>query len=140
MSEKKVDNGEGTVFKDARGLWIAEFITPDGQKKRKASKHQSVVKEWLQTSLSEVRSGVYIKDDHMTVSEFFNRFMKDTTSVTLRPKTIEVYRWAIERHINPEIGDIRLNQLTSSHLQALYRKKLEGGLSKLSVVKIHNII
>jgi integrase len=137
---KKRAHGEGTIFKDARGLWIAEFITPDGKKKRKASKRQSVVKEWLQTSLNQVRSGTYVEDTNLTVGAFFDKFMDDTASVTLRPKTIESYSWALELHIKPELGNIRLNQLKSSHLQSLYRKKLESGLSKQSVIKLHNII
>jgi integrase len=139
MSKRRT-SGEGTVFKDPRGYWIAEFTTPDGTKKRKASKLQNVVVEWLSTSLNQVRSGTYVKDDHLTVSDFFIRFMKDTASVTYRPKTIDGYRWALELHLLPEIGDIPLTQLKSSHLQALYRKKLESGLSKSSVVKLHNIV
>ena len=66
--------------------------------------------------------------------------MADTASVTFRPKTIDSYRWAIELHIGPEIGGVQLTQLRAFHLQALYRKKLEAGLSKLSVVKLHNVI
>lgn len=137
---KKRAHGEGTIFKDARGLWIAEFITPDGKKKRKASKRQAVVKEWLQTSLNQVRSGTYVEDTNLTVGAFCDKFMDDTASVTLRPKTIESYSWALELHIKPELGNIRLNQLKGSHLQSFYRKKLEGGLSKRSVIKLHNII
>jgi integrase len=38
------------------------------------------------------------------------------------------------------LGDTRLTQLKPSHLQSFYRKKLESGLSKLSVIKIHNIV
>jgi hypothetical protein len=66
MAGKRRSNHEGTIFKDQRGLWIAEFITPEGKKKRKTSKKQSVVKEWLVTSLAQVRSGYYVEDSKMT--------------------------------------------------------------------------
>lgn len=136
---KRRSRGEGTIFRDSRGFWIAEFITPDGKKKRKASKRQSIVKEWLTTSLNQVRDGTYIEDTKITVGQFFDQFMTDVASVTLRPRTIESYKWVIS-HVKPELGDVRLSQLKPSHLQTLYSKKLESGLSKLSVIKIHNVI
>lgn len=137
---KRRSSGEGSIFRDSRGLWIAQFVTPDGKKKRKASKRQGVVKHWLQTSLEQVRSGIYVEDNNLTVEEIFTTFMSDTASVTLRPKTVDGYRWALELHILPEIGNTKLAQLKPSDLQTLYRKKLEAGLSKSSVVKLHNII
>lgn len=137
---KRRANNEGTIFKDTRGLWIAEVVLPDGKKKRKASKRQSVVKEWLQTTLNQLKADVYIEDDKLTVSQFFDRFMSDVGAVTLRPKTIDSYKSTIEKHIKPDLGGIALKNLKPSHLQALYSKKLESGLSKRSVQYIHSIL
>jgi integrase len=137
---KRRSNGEGSIYRDSRGLWIAQFVTPEGKRIHKASKRQIVVKEWLQNKLNEIRNGAYIEDTNLTCGEFFKKFMADTAPVSYRPTTIEGYRWALELHILPELENIRLKDLRPSHLQTLYRKKLESGLSKLSVIKLHNIL
>jgi len=32
---KRRANNEGSIFKDSRGYWVAEFVLPDGKKKTK---------------------------------------------------------------------------------------------------------
>jgi integrase len=135
---KRRASGEGSICKDSRGYWIAQFTTPDGKRKRKASKKQSVVKEWLATSLAQVREGTYVEDSKLTVAQYFDSFMNNVAPLSLRPRTIETYRW-VESHLIPDLGDMRLSLLRPSHLQALYAKKLEAGLSKRSVIKIHEV-
>ena len=46
----------------------------------------------------------------------------------------------IETHIIPEIGSLRLAELRPDHLQSLYSRKLEAGLSKRTVQYIHAVI
>ncbi len=138
---KRRSKGEGTIFySESEGCWIAEIVLPDGTKKRKRSKRQQVVREWLQTSLSALKQGIYIKDNKITLSQFIDRFMEDIGAHTLRPKTIDTYWFLINKHIKPEIGDLRLTQIRPDHLQSLYSKKLDEGLSKRTVQFIHAII
>jgi integrase len=46
----------------------------------------------------------------------------------------------IQNHIRPDLGHVRLVKLRPDHLQALYSKKLESGLSKRTVQYIHAVI
>ena len=58
---KRRTRGEGTIFySEAEKCWIAEVVLPDGKAKRKRSKKQAVVREWLQITLSELRQGTFV--------------------------------------------------------------------------------
>ena len=73
--------------------------------------------------------------------------------IKMRPSTYLTYHGYIENHIKPQLGKIPLNDLTTLHLQQLYKKLLaEGrverieaqkqpkGLSAKTVRNIHQII
>ncbi len=138
---KRRSNGEGSIFfNEAEDRWIAEIVLPDGKKKRKRNKKQSVVRDWLQTTLNELKQGTYLADSNVTVEEFFNRFLTDVVDKTLKPKTIDSYRLLAAKHIIPFLGKLKLKEVKPHHLQALYSEKLDHGLSRRTVQYIHAVI
>jgi integrase len=139
MSRKRA-HGEGTIFQEKTGLWVAEISLPNGNRKRKRSKFQKVVKEWLLKEREAVRDGLVIEETKITISEFMDRYYNDVAVHTLRPKTLESYESLIRVHIKPYLGDLRLHLLRPDHLQKLYSDKLNAGLSKRSVHYIHSIL
>ena len=50
------------------------------------------------------------------------------------------YEGKVRLHLKPAIGHLKLQALTSAHLQALYRRKLDEGLSARSVGYVHTTI
>ena len=50
------------------------------------------------------------------------------------------YEGKVRLHLKPAIGHLKLASLTSAHLQSLYRRKLQEGLSPRSVGYIHTTI
>ena len=138
---KRRANNEGSIFKEsATGYWCAEISLPNGKRKRKRSKRQQVVKEWLLEQRTGLQTGFLLPDDNIQFGDYLDRFLKDVAVPTLRPKTVDSYRWLIERHIKPNLGHIELTKLRPDHLQSLYSKKLEEGLSKRSVQHMHAVI
>jgi integrase len=137
----KRSKGEGTIFfSKSQGLWVAEISLPDGKRKRKYSKAQKTVREWLLAQREALRDGLLLEDDRVTVSEFVDRYMDQVAIHTLRPKTLESYESLVRIHIKPSIGFHRLSALSPAHLQKLYSDKLNSGLSKRTVQFIHSII
>lgn len=133
--------GEGSIyFKEEKQLWVAQVTLPTGKRKTKYGKTQREVKAWLQAQREAVSKGIYTESDHMTLSAFLEQYMAGQVN-SLRPKTIDSYNYLIEKHINPEIGNIKLSQLRPDHLQSLYTKKVtESGLSKRTVQYIHAVL
>lgn len=141
MARKRRSAGEGSLFfSQSEQCWIAEIVLPDGKKKRKRSKKQYVAREWLQTSLSELKNGTFVENNQMTVGRVMEKFLDEIVEKTLKPKTIESYRYLATKHIIPLLGNIKLKELKPTHIQSLYTTKLEEGLSKRTVQYIHAVL
>ena len=54
-------------------------------------------------------------------------WFEDYVKVKVRPSSHQTYRVYIDNHINPNIGDIPLEKLTSLDLQKFYKKLLTKG-------------
>jgi integrase len=137
---KRRTKGEGTIYKNSSGSWVAQITLPNGKRKTKTSRSQQVVKDWLLDQRQAVKAGIYVVSDNITVGEFFDRYMTDVAAHKLRPNTIRANASIIKLHVKPEIGHIKLVKLRPNHLQSLYTRKLESGLSKRMVVYIHSVI
>jgi len=66
--------------------------------------------------------------------------MDEFASHTLRPKTLENYNYAIKNHIKPAFGEMRIISIRPDHIQHLYSKMFDKGLSKSTVKYVHAII
>jgi integrase len=132
--------GEGALFTDSRGYWVAEVTLPSGEKKRKYSKYQKEVKDWLREQRNAIAAGNWIEKEKVTYGDFLTRYMDEVARHSLRPTTFQSYMSLITHHIIPELGKIRLTTLRPDHLQKLYSQRLESGLSKRTVQFIHSII
>ena len=138
---KRRAKGEGTIFKEGTsGYWCAEITLPDGSRRRKRSKRQQVVRDWLLKQRQYLKKNIFLPAEKIRFSIFLDRFLEDVAEPTLKPKTVSAYRWLINSHIKPNLGYLTLNDLRPDHLQTLYKKKLDEGLSKRTVQHMHAVI
>jgi integrase len=138
---KKRASGEGSIcFSETEQLWIGQITLPDGKRRRKRSKTQKVIKDWLLAQRDAIRDGLVIEDERITVGQFLDRYLQDVAAHTLRPKTFEAYSYLIRMHIKPALGNIRLNQLRPARVQKFYADKLESGLSRRTVQFMHSVL
>jgi integrase len=137
---KRRARGEGTIYQNPSGLWVAQITLPSGKRKAKYSKTQKVVRDWLLNQRQSVQTGNWVEKDQITVDQFLDRYFKDIASHTLKPKTLETYEYLLRMHIKPGLGFIKLTSLRPDQIQNLYSQKLESGLSSRTVQFIHSIL
>ena len=137
---KRRAKGEGSIFKEQTGYWCAEITLPSGKRKRKRSKQQQVVKNWLLDQRKTIRTGFLLPDEKILFGDFLDHFIVNVATPTLKSKTVESYRWLSDSHIKPNLGHIPIDKLRPDHLQSLYSKKLNEGLSKRTVQHMHAVI
>lgn len=138
---KRRGAGEGSLFfSKTENTWIGEINLPDGTTKRKRSKRQSVVKDWLLTQRNALKEGLFVKDDQLSVADFLDRYVNDVLTQTVRPTTQLSYGNIIRRHLIPKLGNIKLTQLRPDQLQSLYAEKSKDGLSPRMVQFIHSVM
>ena len=100
----------------------------------------------LERVIDKHERGQNLKESRIKFGEWMNRWLENHVKVRSRLTTWENYKWAVDTHIIPSLGKLYLKDLRASHLQALYRQKLEngrsdktGGLSARTIQLIHRI-
>ena len=138
--KRRAKNEGSLFFRKNIGLWVGEITPPTGRKKTRYGKTQAEVKRWPLDQRKLIQEGNYIADDSQTVETFLKRYIKDVATNKLSPRTLISYKSLIKNHILPEIGSVKLSELRPEHLQSLYTKKIDQGLSKRTVQYIHQFI
>ncbi len=156
---KKRANGEGSIRKRKDGRWEGRYTAGHDPETGKAiyknvlGRTQAEVKEKLRAAIKETQSLDLTKAGKYTMGEWMEVWFEDYAKIKVRPSSHQTYRGYIDNHINPNIGDIPLEKLTSLDLQKLYKKllikgrvdRLEAkgqpkGLSAKTVRNIHQIL
>jgi integrase len=143
----KRGNGEGSIYpvrdKDGKvkGYRAAYVVhTSDGMKRRYLSgKRREDVRDKLAKALSDRADGLVFDAGAMTVGEYLDRWLKEVRD-TMRESTFQGYEYAIEPHIRPALGPIKLKDLSSAHARWFYRDRLDSGLAPATVHKLHVVL
>ena len=130
---KKRANGEGNIRKRKDGRWegryTAGYEPTTGKRiiKNVLGKTQAEVKEKLAAALEDTKDLDVPRSDDYTVGSWLTNWYTLYAKPNVRVSTAEYYRRSIELHVNPRIGDIKLNKLTGRDLQKLYQDLRENG-------------
>src|SRR5918997_4035972 len=136
-------NGEGSITRRKDGRYDCEMpvYTPEGTKRlRTTKKTKAEADEWLTTTKYERNAGtpMNLEADKMRFGEYLDRWLRDVVKGSVARHTYKDYEGKVRLPLKPTLGRVRLKDLTSAHLQALYRQKTEDGLSPRTVEYIHS--
>jgi integrase len=140
---KRRGNNEGSIAKRKDGRWYGRYTiqTPEGPRQRSVyGKTRAEVSEKLTKAMADRDGGLVFDAGKIIVGEYLNRWLQDSVQNTVRQRTYEGYVHIVERHIEPTLGRVKLSKLTPAHVRALYRDKLESGLSNRTVRYIHTTL
>jgi len=103
--------------------------------------NKGVAQDRMSELLTEIAKHGYVKTPKgLTVASYLEGWLNDYVAVNCSPKTIESYSGLIKKHIIPEIGKLPLIDLEPRHLQTLYGKKKQSGLSGRTVHYIYGLL
>ena len=139
---KRRANGEGNIRKRKDGRWEGRYTVGRDPKTGKAiiknvlGKTQAEVKEKLKKAIEENVGIDYGRAKNYTVGNWLEVWYENYAKIKMRPSTHLTYHGYIENHIKPQLGKIPLNDLTTLHLQQLYKKLLaEGRVERIEAQK-----
>jgi hypothetical protein len=128
----KRGNGEGSISRRSGGGWMAQWWVelPDGTRRRRSAYARTRVEaaRRLSEALADRDRGL-VYDDTTTVGEYLDRWIKDSVKDTVRQSTFERYAIIVRSHLIPALGKMKLRRLSAGNVRALYRAKLDSGLS-----------
>jgi integrase len=148
-SKRQRGNGEGSVYerkdKDGRvigyrGAYFAR--TTNGIRKRfyVSGKTKTEVKAKLRKATADRDDGIVLDAENPTVGKYLERWLPDSVKDTVKQTTYECYERLLRLHLVPALGTIKLKALTPAHVRALYREKLDSGLTATSVQRVHALL
>jgi integrase len=140
---KKRGNGEGSIHRRKGGGWCAQYTvyTAKGRKRKTLyGKTRVEVGRKLAQALSDREGNITFDAGNQTVGEYLDRWLKDLIKDTVRQSTFERYEQIIRLHVKPTLANLKLKVLAPSHVQGLYRERLDSGLSPSTVQKIHTVL
>lgn len=133
---KKRKRGSGTLRKRADGRWEARVVIGYDEKGLPLTKCVTALEktkcleklEQLKEEVGLVRRNT-VKSD-MPFGEWIDFWYQQYCKMTIRQSTQASYENKIYNHIIPEIGSIKLNELTQNDLQQFYARAKNGGRLK----------
>lgn len=113
--------GEGSLFKDSRGLWtgVVELPMRDGERRRKTirSKDKATVIRRLADLRAELTRNHDLPTASETVEHWFAYWLAKVAPNQIRPKTLANYLSITRNWIIPVVGKVRLDKLSTAHIR-----------------------
>ncbi|AEB12032.1 integrase [Marinithermus hydrothermalis] len=142
MSKRKRGKGEGSIFQRKDGRW-AGFVTvgyaADGSQIKKwvYGKSRREAAEKLAKLLPKAGSGIVPEPAKLTVGEWLERYAR-AKAKEVRPNTSRHY-WTYIEYLRP-LHRLRLNAVQPLHIQDVYEKLAERGLSPSVRRHVHHFL
>ena len=132
-------NHEGSLyFHKSRGRWCAQ-VSIDGKRLTKYSRTQKECRDWMKGMLAKIESGLTFDGTRITVGDFIDTWLEGK-ELSRRSKTVLQYRQIAKQHIVPILGQLRLQDVSPSHIKQLYAMKREEGRGARTIQLIHAVL
>ena len=137
------------VYKRGKGNWMAQADVgrdPTTGKRRRITRYGKTAaeaKSKLDEALAEKKNGTFVEDRTVTLEKWLLHWLKTYADHKVKPSTYVEYKRFIEKRYIPQLGKIRLVNLSVDTLQeffnnlAEYGNLIEGG--PLSAKTVRNI-
>lgn len=132
----KRGNGEGSIYQRKDGRWVGQYVVQmaDGPKYRYIyGKTRKAVAEKLTKAMADRDGGLVFDAGNVTVGEYLERWLADCVRDTVKESTYSSYMRLAEKHAIPALSRTKLKTFNAAHVRALFREKLDSGLSARTV-------
>jgi len=125
--------------------WVVEMGKNSEGKRRQKSKggyeSKADAEKALQKVLHELNTDTYIEPTKDDVTTFFTSWLAQK-QMHIRPGTYKTYRWLVNYHIIPQLGQIKMVNLSPQHLVSMYERLGSGEkhLSPQTINHVHKVL
>ncbi len=122
------------------GRWRAAITIEGGRRKYLFGTTRQEVAKKLSAARIAQDQGLLVTAPSQPLARFLDRWLKDSVANRVRPWTYKGYEAVVRNHINPTLGNVRLDRLAPQQVQALVNQKLASGLAPKTVASILGIL
>jgi integrase len=132
------------VYEQRPGLWAAavDLGWVEGKRRRKTV--------YAKTEAEAIRRRDELRRRHelgenlaarpRTLGDWLDEWLTMKTSEGTRQSTLRGYRWLINNHVRPSLGNVALEKLNPTMIRRVLAAKTSAGLSPTTVRHIHGMI
>jgi integrase len=91
-------------------------------------------------ALARRNSGEDLRPDKITVAGYVNRWLRDYAAGLPGERTRGGYESLFRLHVEPAIGGVLLKKLRPLHIQGVYTRMREKGLSEKTILNCHRVL
>jgi integrase len=143
--KRKKANGEGSIRKLANGKWTARIqigYKPDGKQDIKAFYGKSEIE--VKTKLKEFKKNgmqiAPIQIRNLTLQETISNWLYNYKILEIKPSSFDRLESTINKYIIPNIGRLKMANITSTDIQKIIKTTYDEQLSYSSIKKIKDCL
>lgn len=141
----KRDNGSGSIIKRKDGRWMGSLqigFDSNGKQKRiyVYGKSEAEAKRKLKEKRNEYIKKDNIVERNISVKKWFSEWLEQVVKLELKPKSFDAKERCIDKFIIPELGNMKIAEVTTKDVQNLINKMTDAGYSFSQIHKVHNTI
>jgi len=124
-------------------VWIAywRIDTAKGRKQHTRSfRTKKEAQKFLNDTVTDIRDGLFSEPSKVTFGEFLTERWLPTKQMAVRASTYASYRAMVERHVQPALGQIPIQQLTADRLDRFYADLVAKALATKTIRNIHVLV
>jgi integrase len=122
-----VGKGDDGIRRRKDGRFEARYTAQTATGPKRRSETEAEAKAKRDRALAE--AGSPVDAGSMAVGAYLDSWLNDSVRGHVRPSTFYRHESIVRLHIRPALGRLKLAALTPAHVQAIYRAKLDEGLS-----------
>ncbi|HEX5114063.1 MAG TPA: site-specific integrase [Pseudonocardiaceae bacterium] len=132
----------GSIRKTPLGEFQASYLGPDGRRHFAPHrfKKEGDADRWLTKVEALVISGDWTDPDRakVTLTDYADKWITERPG--LRPRTVELYRWLLRKHIGPFIGGTELGKLSPAVVRQWRSDRISAGVSESVTAKAYRLL
>lgn len=131
---KRRGRSEGSVYQRADGMWVASVSVGfggDGKRRRRVvyAATKTEVLDKLREIQAKAGRALDLGAGKMSVGDYLAHWLENVVKPGTRKSTSQRYEQAVNLHIVPVVGGVRLAMFTPSHVESLYSELRRNGKS-----------
>lgn len=140
------ENGSGSIRKRKDGRWEGRYSIPSkdggGSYIRKSvyADTQEELRKKITQITGEIDDGIYQEPSQYRLSEWIETWLEVYVKPTVKDFTYDSYSGVCRNHIIPDLGGVKLKELSTTMIQKFYNSLLKKGLSAKTLKNIHGIL
>jgi integrase len=138
MKSGRRSNGDGVIRELYPGKWRAEIRINGGRLSHYANS-PTEARQWIKKIQGQVEQGLSYDDDRLTLGQFMEGWLGNKKQ-QVRLSTYDGYRWAANKYLLPDLGTIRLRDLSAGQVQEYYDHLVNSQRGARTIRLLHIIL